>query len=307
MAGPHGEKPVRRDLAGIVLLDKPTGMTSNRALQIVKRIFSATKAGHTGSLDPLATGMLPICFGSATKVSGLLLNSAKSYHVTALLGTGTDTGDADGTIIAKESPAARDTEEVALALASFLGESDQVPPMYSALKQNGRRLYELARLGQEVERSPRRVTISRIQLEALDWPSVQFVVDCSKGTYVRSLVADFAARLGTAGHVTALRRVWVAPFAEHQMIELERLKRLGQEGSESLDRQLLAADSALSDWPTVALSEPQTTQLFHGQRLLGDASWPVGLVRLYGPGIRFLGIGEVLPTRELRSKRLFVG
>jgi tRNA pseudouridine55 synthase len=281
-------------------------MTSNRALQIVKRTFQAAKAGHTGSLDPLATGMLPICFGSATKISGLLLNSAKSYRVTGLLGAATDTGDADGTIVAQESPPMRSPEEVASALDSFRGEIEQVPPMYSALKHNGRRLYDLARRGQEVERKPRRVTISHIELEALEWPSVQFVVDCSKGTYVRSLVIDLAARLGTIGHVIALRRLKVEPFAERQMISFERIQEVGLRGLEALDHQLLAADRALPRWPTVALNDEQTTRLFQGQRLLGDGSWPPGPVCLYGPQNRFLGIGEVMPTLELRSKRLFI-
>jgi tRNA pseudouridine55 synthase len=300
------DKRSRRDVGGIVLVDKPAGITSNRTLQIVKRIFMAAKAGHTGSLDPLATGMLPVCLGSATKVSGLLLDSAKTYRVTARLGVATDTGDADGAVIGENEAPALGGREVAAALAAFCGEIEQIPPMYSALKHHGRRLYELARRGKEVERAPRRVRISRLDLERVEWPHVEFVVACSKGTYVRSLVIDIAERLGTIGHVVALRRLEVEPFSESQMLDLARLRELAEQGVAALDQTLLPPDTALAAWPGLWLDADQARLISRGQRLTADPARPTGLVRLYSPGDRFLGIGEVLATGELRSRRLFL-
>src|SRR5690606_22393216 len=214
---PMGERR-GRNVRGILLLDKPSGVTSNRALQRAKRLFQAAKAGHTGSLDPLATGMLPICFGAATKLAGYLLDARKTYAVTAELGTATDSADADGQVIAQSAtppPAELDVRE---AVASFEGDIEQTPPMYSALKRDGRRLYELARQGIVVDRAPRRVRIDTMTVEEYAWPTVRFTVTCSKGTYVRTLVTDLAARLGTLGHVTALRRLAVEPFDSADMV-----------------------------------------------------------------------------------------
>jgi tRNA pseudouridine55 synthase len=296
----------RRKVAGIVLLDKPAGLTSNRALQAVKRLFGAEKAGHTGSLDPLATGLLPVCLGSATKVAGLLLDARKSYRVSAKLGAATDTGDAEGQIVA-ESPAPARSRDAALAvLARFVGAIEQVPPMYSALKHRGRRLYTLARRGEEVVRAPRAITIHALELEEIAWPMLRFRVECSKGTYVRSLVTDIARELGTLGHVTALRRLAVGPYSEAEMIGIERLEALAAEGFERLDRVLLAADTALTGWPTVALNAEQARLLGNGQRVPAEAGWPAGRVRLYGPEQVFLGVGNVLASGELKSQRLFL-
>jgi tRNA pseudouridine55 synthase len=296
----------RRKIAGIVLVDKPSGMTSNRVLQQIKRLFNAAKAGHTGSLDPLATGMLPICLGEATKISGLLLGASKTYRADVVFGIGTDTGDADGAVVERAPAAQRTWDDVASALAKFCGEIEQTPPMYSALKHHGRRLYELARRGEKVERKVRKVTIFRLALEGVDWPSIRFSVECSKGTYVRSLAEDIAAGLGTVGHVAALRRLSVAPYAERQMIKVARLEALAEQGLDVLDRELKPADSALVDWPKLLLDEGQSRRLRHGQCLPADVSWPAGRVRLYAPGQDFLGIGNVLATGELKPQRLFI-
>ena len=296
----------RRKIAGIVLVDKPAGLTSNRTLQAVKRLFAAEKAGHTGSLDPLATGMLPICLGSATKVAGLLLDARKTYRVSAKLGAATDTGDAEGRIVAESPAPARSRDEVLAVFARFVGSIEQVPPMYSALKQRGRRLYSLARRGEEVVREPRAITNHGLELEAIEWPTLRFRVECSKGTYVRSLVADIAGELGTLGHVTALRRLAVGPYSEAEMIGIDRLEALAAEGFERLDRVLLAPDTALTGWPPVALDAEQTRRLGNGQRIPADPSWPAGCVRLYGPEQAFVGVGHVLASGELKSQRLFL-
>jgi tRNA pseudouridine55 synthase len=294
-----------RDVRGILLLDKPGGITSNQALQRAKRLFQAAKAGHTGSLDPLATGMLPICFGAATKLSGYLLDARKTYAVVAELGASTDTGDADGQIVQRTDAPPPDPQRVVAVLEEFLGAMDQVPPMYSALKRGGRPLYELARQGMEVEREPRRVRIEAITLESYRWPELRFKVTCSKGTYVRTLVADIAVALGTLGHVTGLRRLAVEPFREAGMVAFDALERAAAEGFEALEALLLPVDSPLAGWPGVMLDAPQAERLAHGQRVRADPSWPRGLVRLDAEGI-FFGVGEVLSEGELVSRKLFL-
>ncbi len=294
-----------RDVSGLLLLDKPAGVTSNRALQTAKRLFDAAKAGHSGSLDPLATGMLPICFGSATKISGFVLDAAKSYRVRARLGVATDSGDADGEIVATREPSERDRAAVEAALAAFEGDQMQVPPMYSALKRDGRRLYELAREGRVVERQARPITVHGIELLGLEWPELEFQVTCSKGTYVRSLVVDLAARLGTLGHVTALRRLAVEPFAESEMVGEQALEAAAADGPEALDALLEPADRALALLPRLDLGDAAAAALAHGQRVRAEAGWPSGWVRLYGPRSGFLGVGEVLASREVAPRRLF--
>lgn len=296
----------RRKVAGIVLADKPSGLTSNRVLQILKRLFAAEKAGHTGSLDPLATGMLPVCLGSATKVAGLLLDARKSYRVWVRLGVATDTGDAEGKVIAESPAPSRSREELQRVLARFVGPIEQVPPMYSALKHQGRRLYSLARRGEEVVRQARPITIHSLELEGIEWPTLCLRVECSKGTYVRSLATDLARELGTLGHVTALRRLAVGPYLESEMNGIDRLEALAEEGFDRLDRVLLPADTALTGWPTIVLDAEQARRLSHGQRVPADAGWPAGPVRLYGPEQVFLGVGNVLASGELKSQRLFL-
>jgi tRNA pseudouridine55 synthase len=294
-----------RDVRGVLLLDKPAGLTSNRALQRAKRLYQAAKAGHTGSLDPLATGMLPICFGAATKLSGYLLDAGKTYAVTAELGVATDTGDADGSVTARSAAPAPSLPQVHAALQSFVGESTQVPPMYSALKQQGRRLYDLARAGVVVERAPRSVRIHSMALDRYAWPELVFTVSCSKGTYVRSLVVDLAEVLGTLGHVTALRRLAVGPFSAEHMVGFEALDGAAAEGLEALDRLLRPMDSALGERPSVTLPAADERVLRDGGRIQAR-QLPGGLVRLYAQEGRFIGVGEISPEGELAAHRLFL-
>jgi len=291
------------DVHGIVPLDKPAGLTSNAALQRTKRLFRARKAGHTGSLDPLATGMLPICFGEATKVSAFLLDAEKTYRVVCRLGVATDTGDADGKVLERRTDPAPGREAVAAAAAGLLGEIEQVPPMYSALKRGGRRLYELARKGVTVDREARRVRVSALEVERYEWPELEFVVACSKGTYVRSLVIDLAAALGTLGHVTALRRLAVGPFREADLISLDALEALAAEGESALDGALLPIDRALADWPSATLEAEAARRFAHGQPVAAEASTPAGRVRVYAAD-RLLGIGEVTVDRQLLPRRV---
>jgi tRNA pseudouridine55 synthase len=279
-----------RDVDGILLLDKPVGMSSNQALQRARRLFRARKAGHTGSLDPLASGMLPVCFGSATKVSGFLLDSDKTYRATLALGERTSTGDAEGEVVERSAVPTLDDARVREALGRFVGPYRQVPPMYSALKRDGRPLYELARAGVEVEREARDLTLHRLDLLRLDVRSVEFEVACSKGTYVRTLGEDIARALGTVGHLAALRRLQVEPFGEGPMYDFGTLEAVPDEAA--LDRRLLGADSALRNWPSVQVDATGETDLRHG-RPAGCDGLPGVLVRIYGPGGVFLALGRV--------------
>lgn len=294
-----------RDIDGVLLLDKPTGLTSNQALQRVKRMLSARKAGHTGSLDPLASGMLPVCFGQATKVSSFLLDADKRYIVTGKLGEKTTTADAEGEVIATHSPDNVTKASVEAALLEFCGEIEQVPPMHSAVKHQGKRLYELARKGLEVERRPRAVTIHELRLLSFCGEQVQLDVRCSKGTYVRTLVEAIAERLGSYGHVTALRRLSVGPYEDDAMHPMEEIERLAGEGSTEVDRLLLPIDSALKDWPSVNLKSNSAFFLMQGQPVMVSGAYETGLVRLYGDGARFLGVGELRGDGRVRPKRLF--
>lgn len=296
-----GQRPV----SGIVLVDKPAGATSNRVLQRTKRLFGARKAGHTGTLDPMATGMLPICFGAATKVAGLMLSASKSYRVDMLFGVATDTGDATGRTVATHESAAPGAEVFAGTVAGFRGSISQVPPMYSALKHEGRRLYDLAREGREVTRSARNVEIHALQIEDYEWPRACLRVHCSKGTYIRTLVTDIAAGLGTLAHVTALRRLSVAPYAESQMVSPEALEAAADGGPESLDHWLLGIDSALSDMPRIVVSEPDAVALGHGRTVEPGTAAAVGRVRVYEREGAFVGVGEYLPAGKLRPIRIF--
>lgn len=296
-----------RDVDGIVLLDKPTGITSNRALQRVKRLFDAAKAGHTGSLDPLATGMLPICLGQATKVSGFLLEASKSYRVVARLGIATDTGDADGEVVERSDAQAPAAADLSCTLDRFVGELEQVPPMYSALKHRGQPLYKLARRGVDVERRARRVRVHTLTVEDYAWPKLELGVRCSKGTYIRTLVSDLAVALGTVGHVAALRRTSVDPFEEAGMTTLAELEADAERGIETLDRRLLPSDTALSEWPAIALDAGGARKLAQGRQLPREPGWPEGAVRVYGPERRFLGVADVTSEGSLIPRRLFVG
>ena len=294
-----------REVHGILLLDKPIEDSSNHALQRVKRLYMAAKAGHTGSLDPLATGMLPICLGSATKVCSYLLDARKSYRVTACLGVATDSGDAHGSIVARTKAIELDPEAVRRALAGFRGESKQVPPMYSALKHKGKRLYDLARSGIEVPRAARSIRIFSLELLRSQWPELEFDVSCSKGAYVRTLVEDVAKALGTLGHVSALRRKFVEPFEESQMVTMPALEALASQGLAELDEVLLPPDSALSRWPSVVISAALCARLAQGLAVPAGAQWPQGQVRVYSPDDDFVGIGEVRAPGQLAPRRIF--
>jgi tRNA pseudouridine55 synthase len=299
-------RPPSRDVFGLLLLDKPAGLSSNRALQRVKRLYRAEKAGHTGSLDPLATGMLPIFFGSATRLAGYMLEARKTYLVTAALGIATATGDAEGTVIEDRSQLPPPTAADIAAVASrFLGESEQVPPMYSALKRDGVPLYRLARSGVEVERAPRRVVIDELVVDRYQWPALDFRVRCSKGTYVRTLVEDLAKAAGTVGHVASLRRVAVDPFDGYPMHTLQALEAAAGD-LECLDRLLLPADAGLPSWPSARLDGAAAARLARGQAVPAEAAWPCGPVKVYAGTGQFIAIGVVGENRQLAPTRVFI-
>ncbi|QXP87974.1 tRNA pseudouridine(55) synthase TruB [Methylococcus capsulatus] len=275
-------------LSGVLLLDKGSGMTSNSALQRARKLLDMRKAGHTGSLDPLASGILPLCFNEATKLSSYLLDSDKRYRVLARLGVTTDTGDADGEVRSRTPVPALDEPALLTVLAGFTGPILQVPPMFSALKHRGKRLYELARKGVEVERPPRPVTVFDIELAGRGADYLELDVHCSKGTYIRTLVEDIGHALGCGAHVEVLRRTTVAGFSVAQAVTLEQLEAMAP--ADRLDC-LRPMDSMVQHWPAAWL-DAGTARLFrHGQAVEGG-DFPVGeLVRVYGGGGVFLGIG----------------
>jgi len=295
-----------RDVDGILLLDKPEGLTSNAALQRARRVFRARKAGHTGSLDPLASGLLPLCFGQATKASALLLDADKTYRVTITLGERTATADREGEVVERAAiPDTLTEDSVRRAAAGFLGESQQVPPMYSALKHEGERLYKLARKGLEVERPPRRIVISRLELLAMADGRLEFEVDCSKGTYVRTLAEDLARACGTVGHVHALRRLQLGPFAVPRMHALAAIEELAGQ-PDVLDALLLPCDAALPGLPAMHLGPAEQACVLHGQPVFA-AGPAAGQVRMYGPDGRFLGVGRMSGEgRRLAPERIMV-
>jgi tRNA pseudouridine55 synthase len=296
----------RRSVDGLLLLDKPVGLTSNAALQRVKWLFRANKAGHTGSLDPLASGMLPLCFGQATKVSAYLLEADKTYRVTPRFGTKTDTGDADGTVVTESDIRAVERAALESALEQLTGEIEQIPPMYSALKKDGKRLYELARQGIEVDRPARPVTIRSLEIERYDSEAPVIRVACSKGTYVRTLVEDLAGLLGTVGHVTALRRLTVEPFTDARLVTMEEVETAAEAGDEALDALLIPIDSALVVLPAVNLNREQSWYLRHGNPVQVVRPPQAGFCRIYDEQARFVGVGEALRDGRIAPKRLFV-
>ncbi|MYE48357.1 MAG: tRNA pseudouridine(55) synthase TruB [Gammaproteobacteria bacterium] len=294
----------KRDVSGLLLLDKPPGMTSNAALQRVRRLFAARKAGHTGSLDPIATGMLPLCLGEATKLSAFLLKAEKTYRVTARFGTRTDTGDAAGKAIAETAQRPRDRSQLEAVLSRFVGETEQVPPMYSALKHKGRRLYELARAGQTVERAPRRIRIRLFELEEYSPVEAVFLVACGGGVYVRTLIEDVAEAAGSLAHVSALRRLGVAPFEESGMVTMDRVEAVAAEGFSGLDALLLPADAAVPSLPAVRLSASESFHLQRGNPVAAARGTRPGPVRLYANAQGFIGIGEATIDGQVAPRRL---
>ncbi|HKJ07921.1 MAG TPA: tRNA pseudouridine(55) synthase TruB [Gammaproteobacteria bacterium] len=293
-----------RNVQGILLLDKPAGITSNAALQTVKRLYRARKAGHTGSLDPLASGLLPICLGEATKVSGFLLDADKHYWVLCRLGEKTATGDAEGEVLERRSVEGIDAAAIEAVLDRFRGPIEQIPPMYSAVKHQGQRLYKLARQGVEVERKPRSVVIHELRMERYDAPELEIVVRCTKGTYVRTLAEDIGEALGCGAHVAQLRRLGVGPYAQNDMITLEQLQALAEQGLPALDERLLPLESALTQWPEVRLSADAAYYLLQGQPVLVPRAPTSGWVRLYGSEQGFLGMGEILDDGRVAPRRL---
>ena len=294
----------QRRVNGILLLDKPIGITSNAALQKVKKLYRARKAGHTGSLDPLASGLLPICLGEATKVSGYLLDADKHYWVVCKLGERTSTGDAEGELL-EQRPVQVTEKQFRKVMEGFLGDIEQIPPMYSAVKHQGQRLYKLARQGVEVERQPRSITIHSIELLDFASPRVEINVRCSKGTYVRTLVEDIGELLGCGAHVADLRRLGVGPYDDTGMVTLDCLEQLLAEGGEAaLDALLLPLESGLTQWPDVRLSGDAAFYLRQGQPVLVPHAPTAGGVRLYLGDKRFLGIGEILDDGRVAPRRL---
>jgi len=289
---------------GFLLLNKPAGMTSNQALQKVKRLLKAKKAGHTGSLDPAATGMLPLCFGEATKICAYLLEADKTYRVTARLGEATDTGDADGQVIETAMVPELDRQKWEELLSGFLGDTTQIPPMYSALKKDGKRLYELARKGEVVEREPRPIRIDEIELTEVSGSRLVFRVHCSKGTYVRSLVEDIAKAAGTVAHTARLHRETVGSFRAEDMLDMSGAVKAAEAGPSELRERLLPADAALTSWSACLVSEADEERFCGGQCVVCD-SREEGLVRVYGPGDRFLGIGRLSGDGTVLPKRIF--
>ena len=292
---------------GLLLLNKPAGISSNRALQTVKRLLNAKKAGHTGSLDPAATGMLPLCFGEATKVCAYLLDADKVYRVTARLGVATDTADADGKPIATAEVPSLSAEDWDVILQGFVGESEQIPPMYSALKKDGKRLYELARKGETVEREPRPIRIHEIRLLELAGTRLVFRVHCSKGTYVRTLVEDIARRAGTVAHTTRLHRESVGPFQAADMLDIGAVESLAEGGLAGIEDRLLAPDAALQALPAVKLDKEAGQRFTDGQAIRWSERSAPGLTRVYAPADRFLGVGEVSGDGQLAPRRVFRG
>ena len=298
-----GRRP-RRPVSGVLLLDKPVGWTSNAALQAVKHLYQAAKAGHTGSLDPLASGLLPICLGEATKLSGFLLNADKGYRFTCRLGVTTTTGDAEGEVVAVRPVGPLSRESMEAALRRFVGTIRQIPPMYSALKHNGQPLYKLARKGMEVERAPREVTVHELHLLRLDDEEFECELRCSKGTYVRTLATDLGEILGCGAHVTALRRTVVEPFDAARMVTLESLREWAEQGLAVLDTKLLPSDSAVTQWPAVRVGGDAAFYLRQGQPVLAPRAPSQGWVRLYQDEQRFFGIGEILDDGRVAPRRL---
>ena len=297
-------KRIRRAVNGILVFDKPLGMSSNQALQKVRWLLNAEKAGHTGSLDPLATGVLPLCFGEATKYSQYLLDADKGYRTVAQLGVTTTTGDAEGDVLERREVTVG-RSELEQALVGFRGDIKQIPPMYSALKKDGQPLYKLARAGEVVEREARSVTISRLEVDAFEPPLATLDVACSKGTYIRTLVEDLGQVLGCGAHVAQLRRTQAGPFVLAQAVSLATLEKAHAEGGpEALDAFLLPADAGLQHWPLVRLSEHSAYYWLHGQPVRAPEAPKFGMLRVQDHEGRFIGIGEVTDDGRIAPRRL---
>lgn len=286
-----------RALHGILLLDKPLGLSSNQALQAVRRLLRASKGGHTGSLDPQASGLLPLCFGEATKLAGSLLGARKAYLAECRLGITTDTGDSEGDILQQRIVPTLDAAAVEAALAKLRGRILQVPPKYSAIKQDGERLYVKARRGETVDVPIREVDVYRLELLAREGDTLQLMVECGSGTYVRSLAVDLGEDLGCGAHLAALRRIWVEPFREPRMVTVAELEQAAEKGDEALLAHLLPVVAGLSHLPSVHLDEAQSMAVSRGQQILLPASSPAGRC------LAFASDGALLALMELDDER----
>lgn len=296
-----------RPVNGILLLDKPQGITSNGALQQVKRLFGAEKAGHTGSLDPIATGVLPICFGEATKFSRYLLEADKRYLATLQLGISTATGDSEGEITRTRPVAKRTRDDLEFVLSKYTGEIEQIPPMFSAIKQNGQPLYKLARQGIEVERKARKIRIASLQLMEFDENVLVLDIDCSKGTYVRTLAQDIGEDLGCGAHVSALRRLRAGPFEIDDSFTMAEVTGFREQAEAVMDQALLSVSAAVSDWPRSVLSELTASYLMQGQPVQVPNSPVSGWVSLFSEvedDNNFIGVGEILDDGRIAPRRL---
>lgn len=301
----RGRRRRGRDLHGILLLDKPVGLSSNQALQRAKRLFDARKAGHTGNLDVQATGLLPVCFGEATKVSQFLLDADKRYTAAFRLGERTTTGDVEGEVVERRPVDAVDRRAFERAMAAFEGAIEQIPPMHSAIKRDGQPLYKLAHRGIEVERDSRTVHIHRFALTGWSPPLADVEVHCSKGTYIRTLAEDLGERLGCGAHVAGLRRTGAGPFDVADALTLESLQGLAEQGETALDGVLRPLDTALAALPRIALTEDAAYYVGQGQAVLVPRAPTSGLLRLYDARERFVGVGEVIEDGRVAPRRLF--
>src|SRR5690348_12116761 len=297
-------RPSSRGISGILLLDKPRGISSNRALQQAKRLFGAAKAGHTGSLDPLATGLLPVCFGEATKIAGYLLGARKAYAAECRLGVTTDTCDSDGAVLVERAVPALDDAAIRDTLQRFTGRITQVPPVYSALKQGGVPLYKRARRGEAVKAPPREVEVFRFELLQREGDTLRLHVECGSGTYVRSLVRDLGEALGCGAHLTALRRLWVEPFRGPRMFTLDELAQMREHDAACLHDSLLPIEAGLANWAVLPPDERAADDVAHGRRLHVAAN--PGRYRVHAPLGALLAVGEVDVAGTLKVLRGFV-
>ena len=293
-----------QNINGILLLDKPSGITSNRALQRVRSLIKAKKGGHTGSLDPFATGMLPLCFGEATKISHYLLNEKKTYSVEVKFGISTSTGDIDGEITGSSKIKEYSKDQWKKILNEFKGKSEQIPPMYSALKYKGKRLYELARKGEIVDRAARKIHIFSIDLVDLSKDTINFEVTCSKGTYIRVLAEDIAKKLGMLGHVSRLRRKSVGNFFESKMVKLSILEDLAQNNNPAISDYFITIDEALTEFSVVSLNDLQSSKFRNGQQLEFDGHFDDN-VKVYDHNNNLVGIAYKKNQNTLAPKRIF--
>lgn len=304
MSRRRGSRPAWRDVHGLLLLDKPAGISSNEALQRVRRLYRAAKAGHTGALDPLATGLLPVCFGEATKIAGLLLGASKAYTTVAKLGVVTDSDDADGEVLIERAVPVLERGRVESVLAGMVGRIQQRPPIYSALKRGGEPLYAKARRGEHVEVEPREVEVHAIRLLEIAAERLSLEVTCGSGTYIRSLVRDLGEALGCGAHVEQLRRLWIEPFRAPRMLDLDALGVLAEQGDAALDSALLPLQDALPDWRRVSLDAEQATRLRMGQQFAVEQA--AGAVLAIDAEGRALGLAEISETGMLAPKRMFL-